>query len=56
MGVGESKEPISKTYCNCSLGWITSLFSALLDKPIKAKLLEAIVSGGNVCRFIISLD
>jgi hypothetical protein len=56
VGVKETEEPISKTYCSCSLGWMKSLFNTLLDKPFKVELLESVVSGGANCRFVINLE
>lgn len=56
LGVKETEEPISKTYCNCSLGWMKSLFKTLLDKPVEVEILESIVSGGKACRFVINLE
>lgn len=56
IGVKETEVPISKTYCNCSLGWMKSLFKTLLDKPVEVQILESIVSGGKACRFVINLE
>jgi len=56
VGVKEIKEPISKTYCNCSLGWMKSLFQTLLERDVEVEILESIVSGGSACKFVISLD
>ena len=56
IGVKEVEEPISITYCNCSLGWMKSLFQTLLDRSVDVEILESIVSGGNACRFVINLD
>jgi len=56
VGVKETEEPIPKIYCNCSLGWMKSLFNVLLDKPFKVELLDSIVSGGKICQFVINLE
>ena len=56
IGVKETEEPISKTYCSCSLGWMKSLFNTLIDKPFKVELLDSIVSGGKACQFVIKLE
>ncbi|MFX0082727.1 MAG: DUF6144 family protein [Candidatus Hodarchaeota archaeon] len=55
IGVREAEEPISKTYCSCSLGWMKSLFNMILDNPFKVELIDSIVSGGKSCQFIIDL-
>jgi hypothetical protein len=56
VGVKETEEPIPKTYCNCSLGWMKGLFNTLLDKPFDVEMLDSIVSGGKSCQFVISLE
>ncbi|MFX1525722.1 MAG: DUF6144 family protein [Promethearchaeota archaeon] len=56
IGVSETEEPILKTYCNCSLGWMKSLFNILIDSSVKVELLESITSGGKSCHFIIKLS
>jgi predicted hydrocarbon binding protein len=56
IGVQVAKEPISETYCYCSLGWLKDLFKILLEKDVKIEMLESIVSGGKSCEFIIHLD
>ncbi|MFW9824641.1 MAG: hypothetical protein ACFFE4_16985 [Candidatus Thorarchaeota archaeon] len=56
VGVREAEEPISKTYCSCSLGWMKSLFKTLLNKPFKVELINSVVSGGKNCHFEIILD
>ena len=56
IGVKETEEPISKTYCSCSLGWMKSLFKKLFDKSYEVELLDSIVSGGKTCHFVINLE
>ncbi|MBY8991929.1 MAG: hypothetical protein KGD58_14390 [Candidatus Lokiarchaeota archaeon] len=56
LGVREAEEPISKTYCSCSLGWMKSLFNTILDTPFTVELLESIVSGGKTCHFAINFS
>ncbi len=55
VGVRKTVEPISKTYCSCSLGWMKSLFNMLLGNNFTVELLESVVSGGKNCRFVINL-
>ncbi len=55
-GVKETKEPISVTYCHCSLGWMKTLFKTLLDKPVKVDLLQSVITGADSCKFIIHLN
>jgi len=56
LGVKVAKEPLPKTYCYCSLGWLKDLFKILLEKDVNVEMLETIVSGGNACKFVIHLD
>ena len=56
IGVKETVEPISKTYCSCSLGWMKSLFKTILDMPFKVELVDSIVGGGKTCHFVINLE
>jgi hypothetical protein len=56
VGVQATKEPIPKTYCYCSLGWLKDLFKVLLERNVKVDMIETIVSGGNICHFVIHLD
>ncbi len=55
-GVKETKEPISITYCHCSLGWMKTLFKTLLDKPVEVDLIQSVITGSDSCKFIIHLD
>lgn len=55
-GVKETKVPISKTYCHCSLGWMKSLFKTLLDKPVEVDLIQSVITGSNSCKFVIHLE
>lgn len=46
---------LSRTYCNCSRGWIKALFEGALGKPIEVILEESIVNGDKQCKFRIIL-
>jgi predicted hydrocarbon binding protein/predicted CopG family antitoxin len=56
FGVKKTEEPISKTYCQCSLGYMKQLFSSLLDKSVKTELIHSILTGSDTCKFITYLD
>ncbi|MBD3197101.1 MAG: hypothetical protein GF317_18750 [Candidatus Lokiarchaeota archaeon] len=47
FGVGSSSEPISPTYCKCSLGYMKTLFSTLFDRSVKVDLVESVLTGGK---------
>ncbi len=42
-------EPISRTWCLCTLGHIRGLMSQVLDREPQVELLETIKSGGERC-------
>ena len=46
---------MSKTYCNCSRGWLMETFEAVLAKPVEVKLEDSIMQGGKHCRFLVFL-
>jgi len=53
--VNKSKEPIPKSYCNCSAGFYQSMFEEYLKKPVKVEIVSSIVSGGDKCEIKITL-
>lgn len=48
-------ETVSKTYCNCSRGFVQVWWEGVLDHPVKVELLESAISGSDVCKFAIRL-
>ncbi len=48
-------ESVSKTYCNCSRGFVEKYWENVLGKPVKVDLLQAVVSGDKECKFAIHL-
>jgi hypothetical protein len=52
-----SLEPLhSKTFCNCSRGWLLENFEIVTGKPVKVKMEDSIQMGGKDCRFSIQLQ
>jgi predicted hydrocarbon binding protein len=45
---------MSKTYCNCSRGWLKEVFETVVEKPVEVKLEDSIMQGGTQCRFLVS--
>lgn len=43
------------TFCNCSRGWLSEVFSAVLEKPVAVELKDSIMMGGKRCHFIITV-
>jgi len=48
-------EPLSSTFCNCSVGWIKELFESALEKQVDVELEKSIVRGDDICRFKVRL-
>ncbi len=46
---------MSKTYCNCSRGWLKEVFETVMEKPVEVKLEDSIMQGGKQCRFLVFL-
>ena len=53
--VGSIEPLLSKTFCNCSRGWLMKSFKTVVGKPVKVKLEDSIMMGGQECRFSIRL-
>jgi hypothetical protein len=53
--VSELKEPLSATYCECSIGWLKELFETASGKPVRVAALETVKRGGSACRFEVTL-
>ena len=48
-------EPISKTWCLCTLGYVGGLFRQVLDREVEVRLLETVKSGGERCVVKVTL-
>lgn len=42
-------ERISRTYCNCSVGWNKALFEAVFQRSVEVNLVESVISGAKRC-------
>jgi hypothetical protein len=49
-------ETVSKTFCNCSRGFIQVWWEGILDRPVAVEILETAISGAEECKFSIRLD
>ncbi len=47
-------EPVSKTWCLCTLGYTKKLFDAVFDCDTEVELLESIKTGGSRCAIKIT--
>jgi predicted hydrocarbon binding protein len=43
----------SKTFCNCSAGWIKEIFETATGRPVTVRIEQAIGRGDPICRFLI---
>jgi predicted hydrocarbon binding protein len=46
---------ISKSICQCSVGWQTQTYTTIFGKEVKAECVESIVRGGKRCVFEIRI-
>ena len=46
---------ISKSICQCSVGWQTQTYTIIFGKEVKAKCLESVVRGSKKCVFEIEV-
>ncbi len=53
--VGGIEPLLSKTFCNCSRGWLMESFQTVVGKPVKVKMEDSIMMGGKECRFTVQL-
>ena len=46
---------ISKSICQCSVGWQTQTYNTILDREVEAKCIESVVRGNNRCVFEVRI-
>lgn len=46
----------SEIFCNCSNGWVETIFSALFAKPVRTHLEKALGRGDSECRFVVFFE
>lgn len=46
---------LSKTYCQCSAGYVREVFERMTGSPCRVELLESVRTGGKACRFKIDI-
>jgi hypothetical protein len=47
-------EVISPTYCQCSVAFVKTWWSAVIGKPVRVQLIESSITGSDKCRFRIT--
>jgi hypothetical protein len=50
-----NEETVSKTYCNCSRGFVEKFWENVLGRPVNVDLLQSVISGDKECKFAIHL-
>jgi len=53
--VNKDSEKLSRTFCNCSRGWIKELFESVLEKVVEVELEKSIKAGDDTCKFKVLL-
>jgi hypothetical protein len=48
-------ETISRSYCNCSKGFVKKYWEGALGKPVDVEVLQTAVSGAKECKFAIHI-
>jgi hypothetical protein len=46
---------LSRTYCQCSVGYVEELFAQKFRRPVKVELLDSVLYGGKRCKFKITV-
>jgi hypothetical protein len=50
-----AEETISRTYCQCSRGFVKEMWERLLGKPVRVEVVATAVTGARECTFKIHL-
>ncbi len=45
----------SRTYCQCSLGFVQKYWEGVLGRPVQVELRETAISGAKECQFVVHL-
>jgi len=53
--VADFEEPLSKSYCFCSAGWLHEVYETVTGGPVSVEILETVKRGGQRCRFEVKL-
>ena len=51
----EEDQPIDPIFCNCSGGYYKNFWEAVLDQPVEVVLLESVLKGDEMCKFVLHL-
>lgn len=54
-GIDWHEEPVSKTYCYCTVAHIRSFFGDVFERPVEVEAVHTLVSGGPGCTFRVRM-
>jgi hypothetical protein len=46
---------LSRTFCQCSVGYVGEMFRQKFGRPVTVELLDSVLYGGKRCRFKITV-
>jgi len=49
-------ETVSKTFCNCSRGFVQVWWEGILGRPVAVEILQTAISGAEECKFSIRIN
>lgn len=53
--VSASRIPISRTFCQCSVGYVHKVFEIVMDRKVDVELNSSIINGDVECKFTVRL-
>lgn len=53
--IRNNRQPVSATFCQCSAGFHKKPFEVVYQQKLKAEVIQSVLNGDLVCRFIIYL-
>ncbi|OGD27203.1 MAG: hypothetical protein A2Y56_15465 [Candidatus Aminicenantes bacterium RBG_13_63_10] len=49
--VASGPDRLPAVYCPCSVGWVMEMFEAVLQRPVRVRLIQSVKSGASSCVF-----
>lgn len=53
--VNATRIPISRTFCQCSVGYVHKVFEIVMDRKVEVELNSSIINGDVECKFTVRL-
>ncbi len=53
VALGPARLPA--VYCQCSVGWVLEMFEAVLERPVRVRLVQSIKTGAASCQFRVDI-